>query len=140
MGLPSNFPVRKDYIETMSIRHRGRLETGVHYLSFYMSLPTQNWSGNRHASDIRRRIDIVSMFCFSFLPGQLRQSKAAAGSRERRAAYPRTASARSGPRLSVAYSLHFSHLLFKVVKLQLKNCQCSSRYFVSGFKFTIKTQ
>ena len=40
---------------------RCRFYTDVDYLSFYMSLSTRKWFGNRYAGDIRRRIDIVSI-------------------------------------------------------------------------------
>ena len=38
-------------METMSSRHQRRL-----FIVLHMSLSTQKWSGNRHASDIRRRL------------------------------------------------------------------------------------
>ena len=51
-----------------AISKRCRSNTNVDYLSFYMSLSIPTRSGNRHASDIRRRIDIAryrSIFHFS---------------------------------------------------------------------------
>ena len=59
--LPVSSSKTKRMRDQSTPRAKGRHRNDFDSLPFYRSLSTRKWSGDRHAGDIRRRIDNVSM-------------------------------------------------------------------------------